>query len=402
MSLERAEGDRTYFGWRVAWAAFAVATFSWGIGFYGPSIFLYTLHDGRGWTISIVSAAITSHFLLSAALVTHLPEAHRRFGVARVTQAGVALSVLGLLAWSNAQEPWQLFAAALPSSAGWAATSGAALNAMVAPWFDQARPKAISLAFNGASVGGLVFTPLWSALIKQFGFPAAAMIIGAAMIVILWPVSVCYLQPRPSEPVSPASEAFGRTPVISRTALLCDWRFATMSGAFALGLFAQTGLLAHLVTRLAPSFGPSGASWAVSLAAACAAVGRTSLGWMVGERDRRVAAALNFVLQACGTALLMAGGGPAALLLGCVLFGLGLGNLTSLPPLIAQKEFAAHDAGRVVALMTAINQAVFAFAPFVLGALLDVQGSYVLPFALAAGMQMIAALLVLAGRSRWR
>jgi len=114
-------------------------------------------------------------------LVTRLPEAHRRFGVARVTQAGVALSVLGMLAWANVRESWQLFPAALLSGAGWAATSGAAINAMVAPWFEKDRPKALSLAFNGASIGGLVFTPLWAVLIAHFGFPMAAAILGAAM-----------------------------------------------------------------------------------------------------------------------------------------------------------------------------------------------------------------------------
>jgi hypothetical protein len=66
---------------------------------------------------------------------------------------------------------------------------------------------------------------------------------------------------------------------------------------------------------------------------------------------------------------LLAAGGISVplLLLGCVLFGLGIGNLTSLPPLIAQAEFCPADVGRVVALVTAINQAVFAFAPAVLG-----------------------------------
>jgi hypothetical protein len=32
------------------------------------------------------------------------------------------------------------------------------------------------------------------------------------------------------------------------------------------------------------------------------------LGWLVGDHDRRVAAAVNFLVQACGTVLLMLGG----------------------------------------------------------------------------------------------
>ena len=79
-------------------------------------------------------------------------------------------------------------------------------------------------------------------------------------------------------------------------------------------------------------------------------------------------------MQAVGSLLLAFGEGMAPLAAGCVLFGLGVGNLTSLPPLIAQREFRPADVGTVVALVTAINQAVFAFAPAIFGWLRDLDG----------------------------
>ena len=39
-----------------------------------------------------------------------------------------------------------------------AAVLDCAINAMIAPWFDRDRPKALAHAFNRASVGGVVFT----------------------------------------------------------------------------------------------------------------------------------------------------------------------------------------------------------------------------------------------------
>jgi hypothetical protein len=54
-------GGKRFFGWSVAWAAFALAVFAWGIGFYGPSVFLQFLHTSRGWSISEISTAITFH-----------------------------------------------------------------------------------------------------------------------------------------------------------------------------------------------------------------------------------------------------------------------------------------------------------------------------------------------------
>lgn len=392
-------------GWSIAWVAFTIAAFSWGVGFYGPSVFLQTLHATRGWPIAAISSAITTHFLLSAAIIVYLPELHRRFGLAAITVAGAVLSALGLIAWSRAGEPWHLFAAAALSGTGWAVTSGAALNAMVAPWFDRDRPKALSLAFNGASVGGIVFAPLWVALIDQFGFPAAAGLVGAGTVLVVGVLALRFLRHGPrdlglnpdgADAPPPSSKP---APVLSRPALIRDRRFVTVSAAFALGLFAQIGLLAHLMARLSPEIGAGAASLAVSLATVCAVIGRTLMGWLVGNHDRRVAAAANFSVQALGVLLLAIGSDMATLGLGCVLFGLGIGNLTSLPPLIVQQEFARSEVAAVVALVTAINQAVFAFAPAIFGGLRETTAAYTIPFALAAGVQLAAAASVLAGRT---
>jgi cyanate permease len=92
------------------------------------------------------------------------------------------------------------------------------------------------------------------------------------------------------------------------------------------------------------------------------------------------------------------GDGMVLLAAGCVLFGLGVGNLTSLPPLIAQREFRPVDVGTVVALVVAINQAIFAFAPAIFGALRDFTGNYMVAFLTAAAAQVAAAGVIVYGR----
>src|SRR5690242_21000566 len=95
-----AAAPRRFFGWRVVGAAFVVAVFGWGVGFYGPPIFLHALHERSGWSVSLVSAAVTSHYLLGAAIVANLAALHRRFGVAAVTRAGGIAAALGVLGWA--------------------------------------------------------------------------------------------------------------------------------------------------------------------------------------------------------------------------------------------------------------------------------------------------------------
>jgi MFS family permease len=379
-------------GWRVVWTAFVVGMFGFGVGFYGPAVWLSALHQTHGWPISTISAAITAHYLVGALLILKVPEAYRRFGPAKVTIAGAGLSGIGIIAWACAEQTWQLISALLLSGAGWSAMSGAALNAMVAPWFDRDRPKAISTAFNGASVGGLLVTPLLAALIAGVGMALAAMAMAVTIVAVVCPLAWRFLRRQP--PVATR----GQTAPQSRRALLRQPRFLTISIAFALGLFAQVGLIAHLVARLEPAFGAGLAAFSVSLVTLCAVAGRTATGWLLNGHDRRLATMATLLIQAAGSGLLAFGTGPVSLAAGCALFGLGVGNLTSLPALIVQREFQPADVNQAVALVVAINQTVFAFAPAVFGWLHDLDGSYIGAFMVAAAAQVIAAAIVAFGR----
>ncbi|NKC29459.1 MFS transporter [Falsiroseomonas selenitidurans] len=397
-------------GWRVAWAAFAVAVLGWGIGFYGPPVFLLAVQRARGWPVPLIATAITCHFLASAAVVAWLPALHRRLGLAGATRLGGVLAGLGVVAWALAGEPWQLHAATMISGAGWAMTGGAAINAMVAPWFIRRRPAALSLAYNGASVGGALFSPLWVALIEGLGFAQAALLLGAAMACLLWWLSGRYLAGGPEAwgqspdglAAPPPGPAPRPAPTLPGSRLWRDRGFVTLALATALSLFAQIGLIVHLFSLIAGPLGAQGAGFAAGLATACAILGRSLVGALLPEAaDRRRVAAANFALQAAGSLLLLASGGVQVplLLAGLVLFGLGLGNVTSLPPMIVQRDFAAGDTARAVALVTACGQAAYAFAPAGFALLRDDAGSASL-FLAAAALQVAAALAVLAGRRR--
>ncbi len=410
LALEAGGRRRIFFGWKVVAAAFAVAAYGWGLGFYGPSVFLYALHESRGWSVSVISTAITVHYVVSAGLIAYLSDIHRRLGMVATTRIAAASLALGALAWSLADAPWQLFIAILFTSIGWAAMSGAAINAIVAPWFEERRAAALGHALNGASFGGLVLAPLWMLLINRFGLAPATLMMVLPLFVLLWWLSGRFLGSTPASlGLAPDGAASSQHPrqrsqptsaagSLSRRQLLGMKRFLTMSGTFALGLFAQVGIAAHLVTLLAPSIGEAGAAASLSLVTFCGIGGRLLLGELIGGADRRLVAAANLCLQALGVFLLAIADGWSLVVLGCILFGLGFGNLVTLPPLMAQAEYDRAEVARVVALLTAINQAVFAFAPGTFGVLRDLTGSYAAPLALAVALQLCAAALVLLGR----
>jgi len=183
-----------------------------------------------------------------------------------------------------------------------------------------------------------------------------------------------------------------------------DRTFLTLAAAMAFGLFAQIGLLAHLFSLLVPPLGEQAAGILMGLATASAIAGRTLVGWLMpAGSDRRLIACASLVVQIAGSVILMLAAGSEVVLLvaGVLLFGAGIGNTTSLPPLIAQVEFTKADVQRVVPLIVAIGQGTYAFAPAAFGALRTLspaQATWV--FGAASIVQVLAIAAFLLGRRR--
>jgi hypothetical protein len=362
--------------------------------------------------VALISAAITVHFLMGALTSANLPALYRRLGPARVTKAAAVCLGAGSLGWATAAAPWHLFVAAVIGGAGWGAMSAAAINAIVAPWFVSSRPAALGMAYNGASVGGVVLSPLWVAAIGALGFPLAAAVIGLVMIATMWVLADRLLFRRPEalrlvpdggRPGPMPSGASAAVPPLPGALLWRDWRFRTLAAGMTLGLFAQVGLMAHLFSLLAPALGAQQAGLAMGLVTVMAIAGRTGVGWaMPLGADRRLVACGGYAMQLAGSIVLILAGGASAplMLLGVVLFGAGFGNATSLPPLIAQVDLHKDDVQRAVALMVGVSQGTYAFAPAVFGLLRGGEGTAggVLVYALAALVQALAITAFLAGR----
>ncbi|SEK04889.1 MFS transporter [Achromobacter sp. NFACC18-2] len=397
-----------FFGWKVLYATFVLAIFGWGVGFYGPPVFLHAVVQRTGWSVALVSGAVTLHFLAGTVVVANLPRLHRRVGVARTTAGGAVLLALGVAGWAVAQAPWQLFAAAALSGMGWVTLGAAAVNALIAPWFVRRRPAALGMAYNGASVGGIVFSPLWVFLIAQAGFAQAALWVGLAMVAVIAVLSRSVFSVTPQQL---GQEPDGDSPDKAKPAAAAAparvgnlWRdraFLTLAAGMALGLFAQIGLIAHLLSMLAPLLGAQTAGLAMGLATASAIAGRAAVGWLMPPAaDRRKVACAAYAVQIGGSLVLMLAADHAwAVWAGVVLFGSGIGNATSLPPLIAQTEFAREDAARVVPLIVALSQGAYAFAPAAFGALrtvLQASGLALFGFLAAAAVLQAAAIVCFA------
>jgi len=391
------ETSARYDGWRIVAACFLLATFGWGLGFYGQTVYLAELHRLHGWATSLISAATTFFYLFGAVLVAFISEAMRSFGPRNCLLGGVVAMAAAAALIGEVAAPWQLYAVNALLAFGWAGTSLGVITNTLGLWFDKKRGMAISLALNGASFGGIVGVPLLVAAIGRFGFAGAMMSAAITMLVLMIPVILVFVG-RPPGRVGLATDLVAADqPSASRIRAQAfrDVGFLTVSIAFALVLFAQVGFIVHLMSFLDPIIGREHAATAVAVLTAMAALGRVLFSTVIDRLNQRPAAAISFASQAVALAIIINSRNEMVLIAACGLFGFSVGNLITLPALIVQREFDPRSFGVLVSLITAINQITYAFGPGIVGLLRDASGSYALPFYGCIGLELTAAVLIM-------
>jgi predicted MFS family arabinose efflux permease len=385
-----------YDGWRIVVVCFLLATFGWGLGFYGQSVYVAELHRLRGWPASLISSGTTFFYLSGAGLVVFVSEAIKVFGPRACLLAGVFAMAAAAVAIGEVREPWQLYAANAVLAFGWAGTSLGIITNTLGLWFDRKRGMAISLALNGASFGGIAGVPLLVMGIGYFGFSGAMIAAAIVMIAVMVPVILILVgHPPVHAGAGPLTARDAPSAAQIRKRAFRDIGFLSVSIAFALVLFAQVGFIVHLIAFLDSAIGRERAAIAVALLTAMAVVGRVLFSFVIDRLNQRLASALSFISQAVALAIIINLHNDVALIAACALFGFSVGNLITLPSLIVQREFDPRSFGVLVSLITAINQITYAFGPGVIGLLHDISGSYSLPFYGCIALELIAAVLIM-------
>jgi len=401
--------SRYFYGWNVVAATFLMAMLSFGLGFYGITVYVATLQRLHGWSASTVSAPVTLYYVAGALLTAAISDLYERFGPRVVLAVGSAAMAAGLAALGIVVEPWQLYPAFLVMALGWGSMSGAAINIILAPWWERRRGLMVSLAFNGATLGGVIVSPALIPLIGRLGFTRALATAALVLLLVIVAVAAAVIRRGPDAlglgpdggpPRAAPARSTGGAERGWRLDALRTWRFWSVSAPFALGLAAQVGVLTHLVALVTPALGAGGAARAVSATTAAALIGRLAAGLVVDRVSRRGVASATLVVQIAGVALLASEPAALGVYAGCALFGLGVGNLTTLPGLILAVEWPRERFSTLVALAVGINQLTFAFGPSLVGIIRDWAGAYGPALATCTALQAIAALTILLGPGR--
>ena len=383
-----------------------VAVVAWSFALYGPSVYISMLRREHQWSIGVISSALTLSFLVNASVLSVVGSTIAKYGPRPVMATGAAIMALGLGCLGQVTKLWQVYAAFACIGLGWSCLSTTSITATLAPWFDKHQGRAVSTAMLGASIGGIVGVPLLLTLIDSLGFSLAMLVVALILLTTVWPLSFFVMRHRPQDlglqpdgalaqhaQSKPAERIWTRTEALQTRAL------RTIMLAFGLALLVQIGFLTHQVALLLPAIGQAATALCVMGAAILSFGGRLLLARFSDRLDVRVIACGVLLQATIGLAIASIFSDQAwALVVGVLSYGMTAGNTTTLPPVIVRREFGAVSFGAVFGIAAMLIQIMSAMGPAFFGVLHDLSGSYQLPLGLAAVLNVVAAIVIIAGR----
>jgi len=398
----------TFYGRWIVFACMLFVTISWSLGTFGMGVYVYALTSGGVFSISTVSTAVTTAYVTSAMLMLSVGRFISRRGSRPVVAFGALAMASAVAALPYCNQVWHLYAAFLVLGLGMACLSTNTVGSTLAPWFERFQGRAMSTAMLGASIGGMLGTPLLMGGIRAWGFHTTAAVAAAVVLTVVVPVAAFVLKRRPQD-IGQLPDGMAPSPhddAPAQAATHWDLRSATRTRqfrthvvAFGVGLMVQVGFLSHHVPLAAPQLGAQGAATAVFAAAVAAFIGRLLLARYADDVDVRNVGAGVLLFAAASLACMAVLPGPWALMALSVAYGLTVGNVTTLAPMIIRREFGAVSFGVVFGMVATLNQLAASMGPTLFGLLRDTFGLYG-PALLIGGLLnvMAAATLYWGGR----
>lgn len=287
-------------------------------------------------------------------------------------------------------------------------------------WFSARRSSAMGIASGGFSLGGFIFTPViaWMVHAGNFGWSRSALIFGIFFLVIAFPVKKG-IRNRPQDygllpdgvpiPNFPTGkeELLAKGQRESELNLVQDVQVsytvkqAMKTKAFwliAIGHAFCTMLLGTLSVHLIPMLVDQGytlqkASYVWSGIMLVSGVTQLTFGFIGDKVAKHKAIGYLGILQAIGFVMFVISTDLAVLALASFIFGIGFGGRVPMANSIRGDYFGYKSYGTISGIMMVPMSLMMLIAPLFAARFFDLQGNYLVPFALLAALGLLGALM---------
>jgi MFS family permease len=338
---EHGGGHRTFHGWRVVAALAVTQTVGYGTLYYAFAVLLQPIAASLNASTTAVTGALTCSVLAGATMAIPVGRWLDHHGGRALMTTGSLLATGLVVAWSQVQQLWQLYAVLIGIGLSGAMVLYEPAFAVVVSWFTPAnRPHALLAVTVVAGFASAIFLPLTGALVGSHGWRSALLILALLHGVVTVPLHALVVRRTPQHP----GAAVRRAPAVDRTAVIRaathDRRFWILAVAFVAHGAAMSTMTVHLVGFLVSEGHP--ATFAATVAGLLGVLSVTGRLVLTGAQRRirtsSVAAAIFSAQATAAFSLPLVGGSDAGAVIGVAAFGLGFGVASlAAPALLADR-----------------------------------------------------------------
>lgn len=395
----------TYYGWVIVGLAHVTLAFQVTTRF-GFGIFQVPLIEEFGWSRGALGGAFALGLGTYALLVPYTGSLLERYGPRRVMPWGCVVAGAGMAGGVFVSSLWHVYLlSGLMTGVGLALSGFSTHSAIMPRWFVRMRGRATGLTLAGIGVGTLVLSPAIERAIAYWGWRAAYLVFGMAIVALIAPANFLLMRDYPEEkgqgpdggpPRTPEALAAARGGHAGKgvrevfAAVRKDVRFwAIVLLALFIGLNANT-LMSQLQLYLVDAKYPTATAALIFGAVGFIRMLGSVVGGWVGDRlGRGKGVALTGAIVASGLVFLMAlpalGGGVANGLLFALLYGIGLGGMSACYSALAGDCFEGPTYGVIMGFLEICYGVGGVLGPPLAGMMFDLTGSYLVPFGVIAG-----------------
>jgi len=397
---------RIFYGWWIVLAAFLNLFFSVGIVYYGFPVFYPSMVHSLGFTRAQLAQGFLVGFVVAGLLFGLLAGALiDSLGSRQVIRIGIWCVGLPLILMGSMTHLWQYYVLCIAEVVGYVLTGPIPNQVLVSNWFRRKRGRAMGIAYLGLGMGGAISPLVINHLILRFGWRQAFRIIGALILLALFPVSQWITRSAPSEldllpdgitPADAASEPAPaqREPVTVARAMRSSNFWLIVTGCtFTIG--AIGAVTQHLILALTgEGYSLSWASRVSSALLVSSLAGRVIVGYFADRYSRKNVMALFYLALGLAIPLLLAISRPVAVWAFALLFGFAMGADYMLIPLVTADCFGLSALGKLLAVIITLYSLGQWFAPWLAGKIFDIKHRYDLAWLImSAGAAAGAALI---------
>ncbi len=401
-----------FYGWVVVGALGTTLFLSAGLGFYALGVFVTPLEDAFGWSRGQISVAMTISTVVSGLMGPVAGWLLGRWGSRKLLSTAAIVTGASFAAVGLTPALWYLYLAFVCMAIGRAGLMMVPASAIAANWFVRRRGLATGIMTAGIGLGGLVMAPAVALLIDALGWRGAFATLGGGMIAVALPLTLWVIRQRPAElglapdgdpePVEGEKQtnvAVERLAGLDLTAAIRTPAFWSITAALSFVFATQSAMLLHVIPYLeGEGMERARAATVLGAISGIGIAGKIGAGYAADRLPPRLVVGAVFLLQACALAILLLVGAAPGLVLFAALFGVSMGSVVALQPLILADYFGLRAFASIMGVVTMFGMVISALGPAAAGFIYDAAGSYTAAFTGFLAIDVVAAALVLSSR----